>query len=85
MEARIAVTIRFPSELLASARKVKGQGESLNDLVVEAVDREVRHRQGRQAFEEIGRLREAIRARSGVQPDSSSLIRALREGDERRD
>lgn len=35
---REAVTIRFPSDLLAKVRSLKEGNESLNDLVVEAVE-----------------------------------------------
>jgi hypothetical protein len=84
MGPREALTIRFPAELLTRAREVKAERESLNDLVIEAVDREVRHRQGVQARDEILRVREAVKARTGPQADSAPLIRSLRQGDERR-
>lgn len=80
MEAREAMTIRFPHGLLPQARGVKSEQESLNDFVVEAVEHEVRRRQGLAAHEEIQRLRDEIRARTGLHPDSAPLIRALREG-----
>ncbi|MBI2939767.1 MAG: hypothetical protein HYY04_04950 [Chloroflexi bacterium] len=84
MENREAITIRFPTGLLTSAREVKAARESLNDLVVEAVHREIRRRQGLDAHTSIVQLREQIRARTGPHPDAGPLIRALREGDERR-
>ena len=84
MEQR-ATTIRFPAELLESARKYKQPRESLNDLVVSAVQLELRRRQGLQAHAEIMRLRDQIEARTGVQPSSVPLIRQLREGNGRRD
>ncbi len=80
MEQRDAVTIRFPINLLSKARQIKSGRESLNEFVVEAVDREVRRRTGLQAFEEIVRLREQIKDQMGLQPDSGPLIRAMREG-----
>ncbi len=85
MEHRDALTIRFPAELLARARGLKEDGESLNDLVVAAVEHEVGRRQGLAAHQDILRIREQVRARTGVHPDPTPLIRALREGDERRD
>jgi hypothetical protein len=81
-ERRHTTTIRFPGELLAKAKDVRAPNESLNDLVVESVEREVRRRQGLQAYyEDIVRLREKIEAQRGVQSDSRSLIRALRDGE----
>jgi predicted CopG family antitoxin len=35
---REALTISFPVELLAKARKLKNDGESFNDLIVEALE-----------------------------------------------
>jgi hypothetical protein len=84
MEAREALTVRFPAELLSTARRLKSQRESLNDLVVEAVEREVRRRQGLQAYNAILRVREAVKGEAGFQPDSAPLIRSLRGGNERR-
>jgi hypothetical protein len=85
MAAREALTVRFPPEVLAKAREIKSDRESLNDFVVEAVDREVRRRQGFEAFAEILRIREEIETETGVQPDSRPMIRELREGIGRRD
>lgn len=84
MDEREAITVRFPSTLLAEAKSVKAARESLNELVVTAVEREVRRRQGVQAYENIVRVREMIRERGGLQPDSRALIRSLRDGQERR-
>ncbi|MEH2178399.1 YlcI/YnfO family protein [Nostoc sp.] len=39
-----ALTICFPPDLLAKARKLKEGSESFNDLIVEALEREMRHR-----------------------------------------
>ena len=83
MQRHEAMTIRFPGELIAKARQVKSERESLNDLVVGAVEREVRRRAVVRAHEAIARVRDSVRARTGAQPDSGPLIRALREGDSR--
>jgi len=80
---RAAVTIRFPGEILARARRAKGE-ESLNTFVVAAVDRESRRRRTLATLDEIDALRESIAARTGIQPDSTPLIRAWREGRLRR-
>lgn len=84
METREALTVRFPTQLLSSARAVKAEHESFNDLVIGAVEREVRRRQGLQAYDDILRVRETVRTRTGLQPDSSPVIRSLRDGAERR-
>lgn len=76
---REAMTVRFPAGSIEKAKNVKAERESLNDLVVAAVEREVRRRQGMQALSEIERIREQITARTGWQPDSGPLIRAMRE------
>ena len=76
---RGATTVRLPHELVEQARQVRGDRESFNDLVVEAVEREVRRRQGLKTLKEIRGVREQLHARFGVQPDSVPLIRALRE------
>ena len=84
MERREALTIRVPGTLLAQARSVKHERESLNDLIVAAVDREVRRREGLRTVHEIVAFREQIAHESGNYADSTALIRSLREGNERR-
>ncbi len=83
MERRTALTLRVPSELLAEAKEVCGERESLNDLIVAALDREVRRRQGLALYKDIVRLSDEIYTRGGLQPDSTPMIRAMREGDPR--
>lgn len=85
MERRDAQTIRFPAGVLRRAREVKEQGESINEFVVEAVEKEIARREGLAAIVEVRGIRERVRARYGVHPDSVPLIRALREGEGRRD
>lgn len=82
--SRGVLTVRFPPELLADARQLKAERESLNDFVLEAVDREVRRRRGLRAYETILGVRDVVKARTGLQPDSARLIRALRRGEDRR-
>lgn len=82
-QSRDALTIRIPAPLLARARDVKDDRESLNDVIVEALDREVRRREGVRAVADIVALRERIAAETGPQPDSTALIRELREGRQR--
>lgn len=85
MQTREAITVRLPSELAAEAREAKDERESLNDLMVAALECEVRRRRGLKAYNEIVRLSEEILREHGVQPDSTPLIRALREGEGRND
>lgn len=84
MVQRGIMTVRLPAELLSKAKEVKAARESMNDLIVEAVEREVRRRQGLQAHEIILAQRARVGARTGPQPDVVGLIRALREGEETR-
>ena len=46
MEQRDAQTIRFSAGVLQRAREVKEEGESINQFVVEAVEKEVARREG---------------------------------------
>jgi hypothetical protein len=85
MEEREALTVRFPTHLLAQVRLHKSQGESLNDLIIKALEREVRYRQGLAAHHRIVARREKIREKTGTQPNSTNLIRQLREGEARYD
>lgn len=82
---REAVTIRFPAKLVRQAKQLKYGGESFNELVVEAVEREVRRRRALSAHESIVARRAEIKAKTGVQPDATVLIRALRKGEGRRE
>ena len=85
MEKREAITVRFPAGLLAQLRLHKSQDESLNDLVIKALEREVRYRRGLAAHRRIVERREKIRRKTGTQPNSTDLIRQLREGSQRND
>jgi predicted CopG family antitoxin len=81
MSARKALTIRIADDVLRTARELKDERESLNDFVAEAIEREIRRRRGLQAVQSIRELQED----ATLQPDSTALIRAMREGNERRD
>ena len=85
MERRETLSVRFPIALHSHVRKVKDEDESLNDFVVDAVDREIRRRRGLQAYADVMRIRDKVKTRTGLHPDSVPLIRALREGEGRRD
>lgn len=85
MEEREALTVRFPTRLMAQIRKYKSKEESLNDVVIKALEQEVRYRRGLAAHHRIVARREEIRKKTGIQPDSTDLIRKLREGQGRHD
>lgn len=53
---REAVTIRFPVNLIKQAKQLKDGGESFNELVVEALEREVKRRKTWAAHEAIEQL-----------------------------
>ncbi|MBA2372015.1 MAG: YlcI/YnfO family protein [Candidatus Limnocylindria bacterium] len=81
---REAVTIRFPEDVLALAKRVKAPDESLNEFVVHAVEDVARRRRTREALDAMTELRGRIAARTGLQSDSTALIRQLRDGVGRR-
>jgi hypothetical protein len=81
---REAVTIRFPADLLVKAKKLKFVSESLNDLAVEALAREVRRRRGWADHQRIIARSETVKAKTGIQPTSGDLIRSFREGKKQR-
>jgi len=76
---RAVTTVRLPVELAERAKSMKAEGESFNDLVIDAVEREVRRRQGWQALDAIRLIRKRLETETGLQPDSVPLIRELRE------
>lgn len=80
---REAVTIRFPVTLLKQAKQLKDGGESFNELVVEAVEQEVKRRQAIVTHQSIVARRTQIKARTGIHPNANALIRSLREGNMR--
>ena len=79
MQPREAMTIRFPAGFAEKAKSVKAERESLNDLVVAATEREIRRRQGLQALADVEKIRDQVEAEFGLHPDSTPLIRAMRE------
>ncbi|MCC5634860.1 hypothetical protein LC593_03155 [Nostoc sp. CHAB 5844] len=82
---REALTIRFPAKLLQKIRALKREDESLNDVVVQALEKEMKWRSAWAAHEQIQIIRERVKQRTGVHPDAVPLIRQLREGEGRRD
>ena len=83
MSQQETVSIKIPSDLLQKAKQLQTDKDAFNDLVVEALERELARRSGIEAHETILRIREQIKQRTGVHPDPVPLIRQLREGEER--
>ena len=85
-EKREAITIRFPARVLAAVREAKATDESLNDFIVRVLEKEARWLGARRVHDEIVKLGDRIMARhGGPLPDSTPLIRNLREGGGRYD
>ncbi len=57
----------------------------MNDLVVEALENEVRRRRGWAAPVRIIARSETVKAKTEIQPNSGDLIRSFREKEKRRD
>ncbi len=76
-------TIRAPKDLLDRVREeAAAYGDSMNDLVLAAVQKEVSMRQQLRLLDQIEHERKAM-AKRGIQPDSTPLIRDIRTGSER--
>ena len=82
---REAVTIRIPADLLQQARQFREGSESFNEMLVEAIAREVRRRRSLAAHQRIVARSAEVEAKAGIQPSSVDLIRQLRADEGRRD
>lgn len=82
---REAVTIRIPSDLLEQARQFREGGESFNEMVVDAIAREVKRRRTLAAHQRIVARSAEVEAKTGIQQSSVDLIRQLRTNEGRRD
>jgi predicted CopG family antitoxin len=82
---REAVTIRIPADLLEQAKQFRAGNESFNEMVVEALAREVRRRRSLAAHQRIVARSAEVEAATGIQSTSVDLIRQLRSGEGRRD
>ena len=76
-----SVTIAIPTDLLEQVRRLRGEQESFEEMVIGAIAKEVRRRRGLAAHERIVARSAAVEAVSGVQSSSVELIRQLREGE----
>lgn len=81
---RQAVTVRLPTDLLEQVKRFQENRESFNELVVEAVTREVQRRQALAAHQRIVARSAEVERQTGIQPSSIDLIHQLREGEGRR-
>ncbi|MFB2876952.1 YlcI/YnfO family protein [Floridanema aerugineum] len=82
---REAVTIRIPTDLLEQARQFREGGESFNEMVVDAIAREVKRRRSLAAHQRIVARSSEVEAKTGIQQSSVELIRQLRTNEGRRD
>lgn len=82
---REAVTIRIPADLLHQAKQLREGSESFNEMVVDAIAREVRRRRALAAHQRIVARSAEVEAKTGIQSSSVDLIRQLRAGEGRRD
>jgi hypothetical protein len=78
---REAVTVRIPADLLQQAKQFREGSESFNEMIVEAIAREVRRRRSLAAHQRIVARSAEVEAKTGIQPSSVDLIRQLRAGE----
>jgi hypothetical protein len=81
---RQPVTVQLPAELIEQAKHFQSNRESFNELVTEAVTREVRRRKALAAHQRIVARSAEVEELTSIQTSSLGLIRQLREGEERR-
>jgi hypothetical protein len=75
-----ATTLRMPDELREQlADWAQEEGRSFNELAIEILRREVKRREALRTLDRARSLRERLRTRYGVLPDSTPLIREMRE------
>lgn len=78
MEERESLTVYLPAGLLTQVKLYKAQNESLNDLAIAALEREISRREGLAVHQRIIARREKINQKTGTQPSSINLIRQFR-------
>ena len=72
--------VRMPEDLYGKLKEwAKEENRSINDLMVEILAEAARHRQAMQWLEAADRFREKLRAKYGEFPDSTPLLREIRE------
>jgi len=76
-------TVRAPKELVELVREeAAAYGDSINELVVSAIQKEVSVRRQLRLLGQIEKERAAM-AERGLQPDSTPLVRQVRMGSDR--
>lgn len=73
-----AITIRIPADLLTQAKQFREGNESFNEMVVDAIAREVRRRRSLAAHQRIVARSAEVEAKTGIQSSSVDVIRELR-------
>ncbi|MCT7953853.1 YlcI/YnfO family protein [Laspinema palackyanum] len=76
-----SVSLHIPQELLESAQRLSSPDETLNDVVILALEQEVRRRKGLAAHQKILAFHKEL----PPQPDDTELIHQIRESEGRED
>ena len=76
---RQPVTVRLPAELIEQAKHFQANRESFNELVIEAITREVRRRKALAAHQRIVARSAEVEGQTGVQASSLELLHQLRQ------
>ena len=76
----VSSTLRMPDEIRRRLRaRASAEGRSINEIVVEILDRETRRWQALEALKTADEVREIIREHYGELPDSTPVVRELRD------
>ena len=78
---RQSITVKLPAELIEQAKHLQANRESFNELVIEAITREVRRRKALAAHERIVIRSTEVEQQTGIQASSLDLIHGLRKGE----
>lgn len=72
--------VRMPDKVYDRLKAwAKAEHRSINEIAVDVLDRATRRWGAQEALGEARRIRESIRAKQGVLPDSAKAIRQMRE------
>ena len=77
---RSAISIGIPADLLQQAKQFRESRESFNEMLVDAIARQVRRRWALAAHQRIVGRSAEVEAKTGMQSSSVDLIRQLRAG-----
>lgn len=70
-----SVTINFPVNLLEQIKEIKKDQKSLNEFVIETLEKEVQKYKISSAHQTILKLRAEVKKRTGIHPYPVMLIR----------